>query len=108
MLTQQDMEKMLRQTLADHKLTGPERNALSQVLAEAHLDGQKAAAFRAVAFKLAREEIDSQPREVIDWLEDVVKLLHPVKQGAAGAHVEVLFAPFDDLPSRVVQLFRSL
>src|SRR4051794_27537689 len=106
MATPQDMERLLRQTLEDRKLSAPERVALSQVLAESHLDSQKVAALRATAFALARESaFDPVSREVIGWLEDVVKLLHPVKPGVVAS--EVLFAPFDDLPARVSRVFGS-
>ena len=57
-MTPQEMEKALRQTLADRRLSASERSALTAVLADAHLDGQKAAAHRATAFALAREAID--------------------------------------------------
>lgn len=108
-MTPQEWDKMLRQTLADRRLSASERGALSQVLADAHLDGQKTAAYRRQAFALALEAVaDPQAREVIDWLEDIVKLLHPVTQGGAATSAsEALFAPFDDLPSRVCRLFQA-
>lgn len=108
-MTPLDFEKMLRQTLADRKLSSSERTALTQVLADARLDGQKLAAHRAVAFDLAREAIgDPHAREVLDWLEAVVKLMHPVKPAGAAGTYEALFAPFDDLPARVVGLFAAV
>jgi phosphatidylserine/phosphatidylglycerophosphate/cardiolipin synthase-like enzyme len=107
-MTPQELEQMLRQTLADGKLSGGERNALTQVLAEAHLDAQKSAAYRAQAFDLAREALaDPRAGVVLTWLEDVVKLLHPVRASSSSSASEVLFAPFDDLPARVVRLFQS-
>src|SRR5262245_312241 len=101
----QELDTILRQTLADGKLSFPERSALLQRLGEARLDAQQTAAYRSQAFALARESVeDTRARAVIAWLEDIVKLLHPVKPGASAIQTtpaavppssEVLFAPFD-------------
>src|SRR4051794_29190146 len=73
-MTPQEMERALRQTLADGRLSAGERSALTQALADAHLDAQKAAAVRATAFALAREAVgEPRAREALGWLEDVVK-----------------------------------
>lgn len=116
-MTPQEFERLLRQTLADRSLSYPERSALTQMLQEERPDSQRTAALRSQAFALAREAVeDPRAREVLAWLEGVVKLLHPVKPGAtavqaapgaASAGSEVLFAPFDDLPARVCRLFAS-
>jgi phosphatidylserine/phosphatidylglycerophosphate/cardiolipin synthase-like enzyme len=107
-MTPQEWEKMLRQTLADLKMSGGERTALEQALAEARPDEQKKAALRAVAFGLAREAMSGpRPAEVLDWLEGVVKLLHPVVSSARSAPSQALFAPFDNLWAMVVRLFHD-
>lgn len=114
-MTPQEFEGVLRQTLADRKLSYPERSALARILEEERPDAQRTAALRSQAFALAREAVeDPRARELLAWVEDVVKLLHPVKPGAtavqarpgaASVHSEVLFAPYDDLPARVCRLF---
>jgi phosphatidylserine/phosphatidylglycerophosphate/cardiolipin synthase-like enzyme len=106
-MTPQEVERMLRQTLADSRLSGGERTALSESLAGLGADGQQAAACRHQAFALAKEAVaDPQARAVLDWLEDVVKVLHPVRAGqTAQAASEALFAPEDNLAGRVCRLF---
>src|SRR5262245_4640037 len=112
MMTPQEVERMLRQTLSDARLSGGERRALGEVFAEAKPDGQQTAAFRSQAFRLAREAItDPQSHQILDWLEDVVKVLHPVRP-AATSHTadfnDALFSPGDDLCSRVCRLFDAV
>jgi phosphatidylserine/phosphatidylglycerophosphate/cardiolipin synthase-like enzyme len=110
-MSPQEMEKMLRQTLADRKLSASEKNALTQVLSEPKVDAQQIAVFRNIAFRLVREQINENPtRELIDWLEDLVKLLHPIKGSVGGssggsAVNECYFAPGDDLSGKVARLF---
>jgi mitochondrial cardiolipin hydrolase len=103
-MTPQEMEARLRQTLTDERLSGGERQALRQLLEAAPPDGQKAAVYRSAAFRLARESLaDPRAGDVLDWLEDVVKLLHPVRQGHAPA--EALFSPADNVTGRLCSLF---
>jgi phosphatidylserine/phosphatidylglycerophosphate/cardiolipin synthase-like enzyme len=63
--------------------------------------------FRAQAFDVAREALTAGAgRDVIDWLEEVVKLLLP----AAGPHqarIEACFSPGEACPQRLRGLFQS-
>lgn len=107
-MTPQEMEKMLRATIADRKLSAGERGALGGVLNDSRATEQQLAVYRAKAFELAREEIDDpRSREVLGWLEDVVKVMYPIKATATAAvgASEALFAPKDDLCGRLVRLF---
>jgi cardiolipin hydrolase len=107
-MTPQEMEARLRQTLADGRLSGGERQALLQLLEGGPLDGQKAAVYRNLAFRLARESLgDARAGETLDWLEDVVKLLHPVRSAGAAHPSEALFSPHDNLTGRVRALFEN-
>lgn len=107
-MTPQQMEHMLRQTLADRRLSGGERQALGQALTAEPPDAQQTAVFRHLAFELARQELtDPKSRDLINWLEDVVKLLHPIRQGAVSVVQEALFAPEDNLLARICQLFEA-
>src|SRR5262245_42160809 len=105
-MTPQQMEQHLRQTLDDGRLSAGGRQAMRQVLEAQPLDDQKVAAFRNRAFKLARDSIgDPQAGQVLDWLEDVVKLLHPIRRGGPAVRAEALFSPRDNLTARVISLF---
>jgi mitochondrial cardiolipin hydrolase len=105
-MTPQDLEARLRQTLTDGRLSGGERQALRQLFEGEPFDAQKAAAFRSLAFRLAREAIDDpRAKETLDWVEEVVKLLHPVR--ASSQPSEALFSPRDNLAGRVCALFAN-
>jgi phosphatidylserine/phosphatidylglycerophosphate/cardiolipin synthase-like enzyme len=107
-MTPQEFEANLRQTLADRRLSGGERQALRQLLESQSLDGQKAAVYRNLAFRLAREAAqDGHATEALDWLEDVVKLLHPVQPAGAARQAEALFAPRDNVTGRIRGLFEQ-
>ncbi|MFO0929729.1 MAG: phospholipase D-like domain-containing protein [Gemmataceae bacterium] len=107
-MTPQEFERILTTTLVDHKLSGGERQALAETLRELAPDGQKTAALRSVAFRLAREATgDPQAATVLDWLEDVVKLLHPVLAEPAETVAEAQFSPDDNIAGRIVGLFNA-
>jgi cardiolipin hydrolase len=101
-MTPQEWEAMLRRTAEDRRLSAPERTALADRLAGA--TEQQVAAFRARAFDVLREETFSpRQQELLVWLEDLIKLLHPVRAG--GPASEALFTPHDDLCGRLTALF---
>ena len=100
----------LGQTLEDRRLSRGEKRALKEVLADVR-EGMKGT-WRASAFALAGDaiadaKIDTERREVLDWLEDVVKLLEaPVEAGehAPNQVAEVIFSPGDGCRARIASL----
>lgn len=116
-MTRSELERALKETLEDRKLSRSERRALGALLGEAVGAGDaKAAAdtrawLRSRAFALAAEAHtwDRQARAVLAWLEDVNKLLAaPAPAPAAGAqptgvHSEVFFSPHDDCAGAIVR-----
>src|SRR5262249_24857337 len=86
------------------RLSAAERSALAERLAGA--TEQQVAAFRARAFDVLREETFSpRQQEMLVWLEDLIKLLHPIR--AAGPASEALFTPHDDVCGRLIALFHA-
>ena len=106
-MTLDELKEMLRQTLEDRRLSRSEKRALKDVLAEAILSEQDAALYRSAAFAVARESLNDAPsREIVEWLEEVVKLLHsPADQKPTRA--ECHFTPGDDCPTRIGGLFTA-
>jgi phosphatidylserine/phosphatidylglycerophosphate/cardiolipin synthase-like enzyme len=103
------IEEALRRTFDDARLSRGERKALAELIAdEAPSDGD-VAWLRSRAFELAREEAaGARERSVIDWLEDVVKVLatvapRPEPEGLA----EAWFTPGTDAVARIVSLARG-
>jgi mitochondrial cardiolipin hydrolase len=101
-----EIDRMLEQTFADRRLSRGERQALQGVLettgpSEAYLQ-----LFRARAFEFARSRLTgTDAREVLDWLEQIVKIVQPGlgPRRAARAY----FSPEDDCVEAIVGLLRS-
>jgi len=103
------IEDALKATLSDYRLTRNEKRALSKLL-EPFLDDHRQLAYaRNFAFKLARDELSGpQNAELLDWLEEVVKVLQPrANQSAQAAPAEAFFSPRDACVARIRRHFQS-
>ncbi|MES2789126.1 MAG: phospholipase D-like domain-containing protein [Planctomycetota bacterium] len=106
----EELQSLLRQSLEDLLLSRGERQALRQVLEELAPAPNQIAQLRQMIFETAREKV--QPRDsglVLDWLEDLMKLLQA--QGAAEAEVlspESHFSPDEGCPQRIIQLIGAV
>ncbi len=92
-----DLDALLRQSLADHKLSGSERQALTGFALRQIDSDQARAVARSRAFEVARQAAtDDEARRVIFWLEDVLRVIAPMQgEGAdpASAPSEAGFSP---------------
>ena len=97
---------MLAQTLDDRRFSRAERSAVSQILQHLDPNEQQLANYRSMAFDLARGVIDAtNSPHVLDWLEDVMKLLQqPLVSDAPTVSAEAFFSPGDDCPRRIRRL----
>ncbi|HEY8506149.1 MAG TPA: phospholipase D-like domain-containing protein [Gemmataceae bacterium] len=113
-MTPQEIDAILRQTLADRNLSGGEKQALLRRLAEEPPDEQQIGFLRHRAFALARETVtDPGSRGVLDWLEEVVKLLAARRWEAGGADTpippaEAYFSPEQDCVAALRGLFAQV
>lgn len=105
----QPIKDALHQTLDDRRLSRGEKRALGQILGHIQPDEHTLNLLRSEAFKLARGSFnDVQAGEVMDWLEDVVKLLQAQsEQGQRATKAECRFSPDDDCPTRIAGLFAT-
>src|SRR5262245_18166085 len=72
------VEEMLRQTLADLRLSRGERQALHAALEPDAMDDRRRALVRDRAFALAADEVARlDGREVLGWLAEVLSILEP-------------------------------
>ncbi len=94
---------MLEQTLDDRRFSRGERAAVSRILQHLDPNEQQLANYRSMAFDLARGVIDAtNSPDVLDWLEDVVRLLQqPLVSDAPTVSAEAFFSPGDDCPRRI-------
>ena len=94
-MSREELDEILTQTLEDRRLSRGERRALREVFADMALDENGRSFVRHRVFALAREAIrGADAHSVLDWAEDVVKLLAPVPDRPA-AIAEVHFSPGD-------------
>jgi phosphatidylserine/phosphatidylglycerophosphate/cardiolipin synthase-like enzyme len=104
----QDFQRYLRQSLDDRRLSRSEQKALSAVLGDEEIPPSQLGAYRSAAFKMAKEQMrrDITPDAVLDWLEDVVKVLIP--RGAnETARSDACFSPGETCLKRIRTLFRQ-
>ncbi|MBM3970398.1 MAG: endonuclease [Planctomycetes bacterium] len=101
-MTPQQMCEILVQSLADRRLSRAEKSVLNQHLSDAVADPEKLAQFRRQAFGLAREEIDATNGVlIVEWLEEVAKVLQPSAGKQTEDLAEAWFSPHGDCPLRI-------
>ncbi len=107
-MTREEIDRILGQTLQDQRLSGGEKKALAEWLAGVRADAQRLAFCRHRAFELARASvINPEAVGVIDWLEEVVKVMLPEAAGDGETAAEAYFSPDDDCCRRLVQFLGS-
>lgn len=104
------LKNMLGQTLDDFRLSRGEQKALKQILGHIEPTEQQWALYRSVAFDLARERLDnSNPGEIIDWLEAVNRVLVPSdKRDSKDSRAEAFFSPDDDCARQISGMLRTV
>lgn len=107
-MNQAEIDKVLSDTLADHRVSRSEKSALKSLASELHTDDKLAFVLHR-AFELARREtIDPHSTATIQWLEDVVKIFRKNPGDAsAPANSEAMFSPQDDCSSRIQALIQT-
>lgn len=103
-MTQQPLINLLKQSLADHKLSRDERRQLRD--GSAALGPGDAAGLRTAAFELIREGIeDATVLAKLNWLEDVLKAVMPANPGNSAAEVaSAWFSPGQNCPAKIREL----
>ena len=107
------IREILKKTLEDHQFTRSEKQAVSAVLDDLKPSPTTLGAYRSEAFKLATEAMkDPRDKEVLSWLENVVKtLLAAGKEGGAASsaksRTEACFSPGETCPTKIAGLIKS-
>jgi len=92
----EQIDELLRRTLADFRLSRGERRIVADMAEEAESAGLDLDFVRHRAFALAQEELrDPTIKQVVEWLEDVIKVLRP-KPPKEPPRPRVYFSPGDD------------
>ncbi len=107
-MTPKELAAALAQTLADRRISGAEKRALVELLREGALNEQQRALVRHQAFELARGELaDPKARDVLDWLEEVNKLLQAPAEVSRTGRVEAYFSPGNECAYRIIDLLTA-
>jgi len=107
-MTPKELEVALVQTLEDRRISGAEKRALVELLREGNLNEQQRALMRHQAFELARGELaDPKARDVLDWLEEVNKLLQAPAEVSRTGRVEAYFSPGNECAYRIIDLLTA-
>ena len=102
-----DIDEILLQTLSDLKLSRSEKKGLRLVLEDLDLSEGDYGALRKSAFEIARKSAgDSDSRQLLEWLEEVMKVLVP-RQDRDRKPPEVFFSPGDSCRERILSLLRA-
>lgn len=104
-MTPQEMDALLRESLADQRVSASEKKSLSERLAPLAGDEQKLAFLRSKAFDLAREAAPGAA--VLDWLESIVKLTLKQPERKNEELALACFSPGDDCIQEIVRQFHN-
>ncbi len=108
-----EIETFLVQSLVDRQLSGGEKSALSDWLASAVKTDQQRGVVRHQVFAAARAASASlDTAQLLDWLEDTLKVVAPVAQpttttSAAVAPTEVFFSPGESCWQQIAHRFST-
>ena len=110
MKSQKDVDRIFHATVADRNLSRSERRALNEILQELDPDPNQLAFLRHRAFAVARGAITNAAdgRQVVEWLEEMVKLLIPrPADEPIGTTARARFSPGPDCREQIETLLES-
>ena len=103
-----ELDALLRQFLIDHKLSEAESKTLAGWVRSNVTTDQQRGLARNRVFEAARSAVtDPQSTQVIDFLEDVLKVLLPMT-GTTAAADEAFFSPGETCLQRIIARFTNL
>jgi phosphatidylserine/phosphatidylglycerophosphate/cardiolipin synthase-like enzyme len=105
------LAQFLRQSLADGRLSGSEKSALSEWADQHITDDQSRGLARHAAFEIARKS-SAEPNGagLVDWLEEVMKVLAPIRTDEAtnaprGEKERACFSPGEQCLLQIIHRF---
>ena len=105
-----DIERFLAETLADRKLSGGEKQALTKWVEANARSAQEKGVIRHAAFDLARTAVaDPEALRVLDWIEDMLKAVAPIQSNATAPDMSldsVYFSPGEECLQRIIRRFQ--
>jgi phosphatidylserine/phosphatidylglycerophosphate/cardiolipin synthase-like enzyme len=102
-----DLDRLLKQTLADHHVQAGEKQALVDWVGDYAPDEPARALARSRAFALAKAELSGEAVQVLEWLEDVVRVFFRPIGGPAPAPSEPSGAYFSPGATCIQEVLRQ-
>ncbi|HJZ89372.1 MAG TPA: phospholipase D-like domain-containing protein [Gemmataceae bacterium] len=103
-----DLDHLLEQSLADRHVQAAEKAALADWAARHARDEADRAVARSRAFAVARSAIQGEALQVVDWLEEVVKVFaRPVAAPVTLEAAAAFFSPGSTCIQEVLRQFNS-
>ena len=102
-----DLDRLLRDTLADHRVQAGEKKGLADWAARHAPDEADRALARSRAFDIARGASNGETVRVLDWLEEVVKVFCRPAGGPAPAPPEPSGAYFSPGSTCIQEVLRQ-
>jgi cardiolipin hydrolase len=104
------IEAFLAESLADRKLSGSEKQALTQWVEEHARSAHEKGVVRHIAFDLARGAVsDPEAVSVLDWVEDALKAVAPIAANATAPDMSndtAYFSPGEECLQRIIRRFQ--
>jgi len=111
-VNQQELDRILKQTLADLRLTGSEKSAFADWVKDQKPTPQDLGVMRHHAFDAAKEAMnDPQSVQILAWLEDILKVVQtkdsPARTSSDTSESKAYFSPEDDCVPQITSLFNN-
>lgn len=96
-MKRKELERILAQTLADGRLSRRERQALAAVFAELEPTPDQRLGYLTPAFQVAADALkDPRDRNILEWLEALIRTIFRTDPRRLGEVAEARFAPRQD------------
>ncbi len=110
-MTLSELETFLKQSLADRALSGGEKSALADWLSEHARSNQDRGVVRHALFDAARAASASlDTAQLLEWLEDAMKVVAPIEPNAKKPAIEpsdAFFSPGTACLERIIHRFKA-
>jgi phosphatidylserine/phosphatidylglycerophosphate/cardiolipin synthase-like enzyme len=104
----QELDALLVKSLADHKLSGSERQELLAFTLNQIDSEQERHVARSRVFVVARDAArDDHDRQVLTWVEDALKALAPAAQAPVAEPSAAFFSPGEACLAQIVHRFST-
>ncbi|MCE9562912.1 MAG: endonuclease [Planctomycetes bacterium] len=108
-----ELSSLLRQSLADHKLTPSEKTALSGWFTKNVQTDQQRGVARHTAFEIAKLSLSTADATIVGWLEDVMRIFAPMGSTVTNAPGssepdQAFFAPGERCLQQIVHRFLTV